>query len=145
MKPTLVAVAVLLSGCAAAPSQPAPDAGPNARLMIVGRWANAEPGSKCVEQFDFRADGTVYYASDGGARIEGSYTLSPNPSVRGLRVLVMNVSAFNGGKDCLGEIPGAEIGGTSVSYVWLDATKEILLGCAEDSYSYCDIPLRRLR
>ena len=145
MNRIVIVASVLLSSCAAAPGQPAPDAGPNAGLMIVGRWANAEPGSKCVEQFDFRADGTVYYASDGGARIEGSYTLSPNSSVRGLRVLVMNVSAFNGGKDCQGEIPGAEIGGTSVSYVWLDAGKDILLGCSEDSYSYCDIPLRRLR
>ena len=41
--------------------------------------------------------------------------------------------------------PDAEIGGTSVSYVWLDAGKDILLGCAQDNYSYCDIPLRRLR
>lgn len=136
-----IAAALLLSACAAAPGL-----GPlNANELLIGRWANGEPGSRCVEQFDFRPDGSLLYVSGGGARIEGTYELSARPTGRGLHVLVMKVARSTGGNDCSGNVREEGEGAVSVGYVWIDARKELLLPCAEDNFSYCDIPLRRLR
>lgn len=138
--PMFLAV-LLLSACATAPG-----IGPlNANELLVGRWANGEPGTRCQEIFDFKPDGTLLYVSGGGARIEGIFELSARPTGRGLHVLVMKVTQSTGGNDCNGNPREEGEGAVSVGYVWIDARKEMLLPCAEDNYAYCDIPLRRVR
>jgi len=141
MSRVVASLALLLAACAGAQKEPAP----NANDLLVGRWANGEPGSTCMEQFEFRADGTLLYASGGGARMEGQFELSANPSARGLRVLIMQASGANGGKDCSGDVREDGVGAILVSYVWIDPGKDLLLACAEDSFSYCDSPMRRVR
>ena len=124
MSRVVACLALLLAACAGTPKEPAP----NANGLLVGAWANGEPGSKCMEQFEFRADGTLVYASGGGARMEGQFELSANPSARGLRVMIVRE------------------GGTILeSYIWIDPGKDLFLACAEDSFAYCDIPMRRIR
>lgn len=134
-----LAAAAALSGCASAPLPR------NENLRIVGRWANGEPGSACREQFEFREDGRVLYTSGGGARVEGTYVLSPNPSARGMHALLMQVVASNGGNDCQGDPAAGGPGDTTSLYLWIDTAKDYLLGCAEDNFDYCDRPLRRVR
>jgi hypothetical protein len=139
MSRVVACLALLLAACAGAPKAPAP----NANELLVGVWANGEPGAKCMEQFEFRADGTLRYASGGGARMEGQFELSANPSARGMRVLIMQAGGANGGKDCSGDV--REGGAILESYIWIDPGKDLFLACAEDSFSYCDIPMRRVR
>ena len=141
LKTSCIAALLLLPACATAPGQ-----GPlNANDTLIGRWANGEPGSRCVERFDFKPDGSLLYVSGGGARIEGTFELSARPTGRGLHVLVMKVTRSSGGNDCAGNVREEGEGAISVSYVWIDARKEMLLPCAEDNYDFCDIPLRRVR
>lgn len=111
---TLLAATLVAAPAAA---QFAPGAIDNARL--VGVWTWTRPQNKCVETYDFRADGTLDLTS-GAERTESTYRLQAKPTAQTQRyALSITVTKDYGGADCDGQARD-DTGQSNTVYIQFD-------------------------
>jgi len=91
------ALCVLLS--AAACRAGAPPAG----HPLLGSWELVLPGSKCVETYDYRADGTSHTVS-AAEHTDTDYEVAATPSAQGYYELTVTIRKSNGKPDCSGQL-----------------------------------------
>jgi hypothetical protein len=95
MRPLLAATALLAATTAAGP--------PPAGHPLVGTWELVLPGSKCVETYDYRADGTSHTVS-AAEETDTDYEVAATPGVQGYYELTVTIRKSNGKPDCSGQL-----------------------------------------
>jgi hypothetical protein len=91
------AVCLLLS--AAACRAGAPPAG----HPLLGTWELVLPGSKCVETYEYRTDGTSHTVS-AEEETDTEYQVAATPSAQGYYELTVTIRKSNGKPDCSGQL-----------------------------------------
>jgi hypothetical protein len=126
----------VLAQAAAAPV-PAPAGHP-----LLGKWRWIKPENKCVEVYDFRADGTVPVVS-GDERTENTYTVSADSDQNGFYLLTLKTTKDYGGKDCADDSVDST-GQDGQMFILFEPTKTMYLACAEPKVARCYGPLRKV-
>ena len=91
--------ALLAAGaCRAAPPPPGP--------ALLGTWQLVLPVSKCVETYEYRADGTAHTVS-AAEETDTVYEVSATPDAHGYYVLRETIRITNGKPDCSGQLTPA--------------------------------------
>ena len=130
---TAFALCVLLS--AAACRAGAPPAG----HPLLGSWELVLPGSKCVETYDYRADGTSHTVSAAEETVT-DYQVSATPSAQGYYELTVTLRSSNGKPDCSGQL--TPVGKPFTLY--LAPLRGGFLMCFDPALQRCQGPLTRL-
>jgi len=94
---TLFAFCLLL-GAAASPAGAPPAGHP-----LLGIWELVLPGSKCVETYDYRADGSSRTASAAEETVT-DYQVATIPGAPGYYELTVTIRSSNGKPDCSGQL-----------------------------------------
>ena len=91
--------ACVLAGRAPAepPSPPAP------QHPLIGTWQLSLPGTKCIETYEYRADGSAHTLS-AEEQTDTQYTVSATPDAKGIYVLTETILRSNGKRDCSGQL-----------------------------------------
>jgi hypothetical protein len=76
---------------------------PPAGHPILGTWQLVLPVSKCVETYEYRADGTSHSVS-AAEETDSAYEISAKPSDKGYYVLTDTITKSNAKPDCSGQI-----------------------------------------
>jgi hypothetical protein len=92
----VVAATILLTAAAAAGPPPAGH-------PLLGTWELVLPGSKCVETYDYRADGTSHTVS-AAEETDTDYEVAATPSAQGYYELTVTIRKSNGKPDCSGQL-----------------------------------------
>jgi hypothetical protein len=130
--------ATTLSAAAAGESAPAPPAHP-----LVGTWSWSVFGGKCVETWQYRADG-IMLGTSGEAVTEWTYVVSPQAGPDGFYKVGQNLMRENGKKDCSGD-SAQEPGASATAYLQLNPARDRYISCKGESLAACFGPLRRVR
>jgi hypothetical protein len=88
----------LLIAAAACRADPPPAGHP-----LLGTWELVLPGSKCVETYDYRTDGTSHTVS-AAEQTETAYVVAASASAQGSYELTVTVRKTNGKPDCSGQL-----------------------------------------
>jgi hypothetical protein len=150
MKPVatwaILAAAVVLAGCAA--QAPVSESGGNVNQILLGSWTPAQPKpGGCLHTIDFSAASVVTITS-GAAQIVGRYRLADRANARGLYRMQITLISEKPGRDCDGgenTEPGVAGDSADLGYIWVDPAKDVFMLCEEDSFSFCGVPMRRVR
>ena len=89
--------AAWLAACACQASPPAAD------HPLLGTWQLVLPVSKCVETYEYRADGTSHTVS-AGEETDTVYEVSATPDAHGYYVLKDTIKKTNAKPDCSGQL-----------------------------------------
>ena len=89
--------AAWLAACACQASPPAAD------HPLLGTWQLVLPVSKCVETYEYRADGTSHTVS-AGEETDTVYEVSAMPDAHGYYVLKDTIKKTNAKPDCSGQL-----------------------------------------
>jgi hypothetical protein len=96
-----VRAALAATACLAATAATA--AAPPAGHPLVGTWELVLPGSRCVETYDYRADGTSHTLS-AAEETDTDYEVAATPSAQGYYELTITIRKSNGKPDCSGQL-----------------------------------------
>jgi hypothetical protein len=120
----------------AAPGNAAP---PAPGHPIFGTWQLSLPGSRCVETYEYRSDGSAHTLSAAEETFI-QYEISATPDPGGVYVLVNAIKKSNGQPDCSGHITPA---GISVT-LYLAPLRGGFLLCFDPGLQRCIGPMRRI-
>ncbi len=93
-----VGLCALILGAAACRAGAPPPGHP-----LVGTWELVLPGAKCVETYDYRADGTSHTVS-AAEETDTDYEVAAQPSALGFYELTVTLRKTNGKPDCSGQL-----------------------------------------
>lgn len=132
---TIALVAATFASCTAFASPPA------ANHPLIGMWTVKSADGKCVESYQFRANGTAVVTS-GDEVSEATFEVSAKPDAKNFYKFSDKVTRDNGKKDCAGEI--TQVGHSETSYLQFDPRNELVIMCQAASLDACFGPLRRV-
>jgi hypothetical protein len=129
---------------AAAPSIAAdPGSGPVAGFHpITGKWIWKLHSNTCTETLQFRSDGSRAGTS-AEEFTEGTYQITPKPSLFGFYRLTETLTVANGKRDCAGDLHVAGDESTT-RFVQFSPKIDQLIVCKSESLQACYGPLRRV-
>ena len=110
---------------------------------LIGAWQWMRADNQCVEEYDFRPDGTVPVTS-GSERTDSVYMVSPSPVEGAFYQLTIRIIKDYGGRDCAGD-EADNSGQWSTVYLAFDARRLSYFLCAEPRPDRCVGPWRRFR
>jgi hypothetical protein len=132
---TAFALCVLLGAAACRAGAPPPRGHP-----LLGTWELVLPGSKCVETYDYRADGTSHTVS-AGEETDTDYQVAATPNALGYYELTVTIRKTNGKPDCSGQL--TPLGKPFTLY--LAPLRGGFLMCFDPALQRCLGPITRLR
>jgi hypothetical protein len=91
------------AACALAGQSPAGPPAPAPGHPLIGTWQLSLPGTKCVETYEYRADGTAHTLS-AEEETDTQYSVSATPDPNGYYVLTETILRSNGKRDCSGQL-----------------------------------------
>ena len=142
---TLTLLGSFASAHAAAPLPSAPPSvGPSnaqAQHPIVGSWTWKLPGKACAETYEYRANGSRA-GSSGEEIVQGSYEISPLPSLLGFHRLVETVTTGNGKRDCSGDLHEAS-SPPDTRFIQFNPKRDQVIVCKAESLQACFGPLKK--
>ncbi len=128
---------LLVSSLAAVPWAMAQDfaqASLPASYPLIGRWRTELPNSKCVEEYEIRANGTRSAVS-AEERSDSEFRMSWAPSAANFYKWEDKIVKTNGKPGCSGS--PAKVGHLSVNYVLLHPDGGRFLLCTDEAMSAC--------
>jgi hypothetical protein len=125
---------LLAAGLLAAPAS----ARANDHADVVGTWTWTLPKTGCTMTRTFQADGGTKVLN-GQNSFSGAYTVKWNRE-RTSRMLITNVTADDGGRDCDGS-GDSKVGKRFLAYVHVDAAG--MLMCLDSAKTSCMGPYRK--
>ena len=112
---------------------------PPAGHPLLGAWELVLPGSKCVETYDYRADGTSHTVS-AGEQTDTDYVVAAVPDAQGSYELTVTIRKSNGKPDCSGQL--TPVGKPFTLY--LAPLRGGFLMCFDPALQRCLGPITRL-
>lgn len=141
MKLIVLVVPVLLAGSVGlAATQESPRTPLPATHPLVGAWRLELPDLGCIEQYEFRADGTKLSRS-GKELSESEFEIVPVGSSTSHYKWVDRVTKSNGEADCTGAV--TSVGHVTVNFIRVHSSGQRLLVCDAESTDSCYAELHR--
>ena len=131
MRPAFVCAALTAAACQAGAPPPG--------HPLLGTWELVLPGSKCVETYAYRADGTSHTVS-AAEETDTDYEVAATPSPQGYYELTVTIRKSNGKPDCSGQLTPL---GRPVK-LYLAPLRGGFLMCFDPALQRCLGPLTRL-
>lgn len=108
---------------------------------LTGTWTWTRKSNGCVEQYDFRADGTLV-ATRRDARTESEYLMAWAPEPNGRYKLTLTTTRDNAGRDCA-DVTADRTGQRSVVYLLFGGSQQTMILCTSADGADCIGPLQR--
>lgn len=109
---------------------------------LIGAWRYEYPGSGCIEQYEFRVDGTRISVS-GDERLMTEFEIRDLADFVGFYRWKDRVVTSNGRRDCSGSI--VPVGDVATGYLHVDATADSIALCSLPVIDACFATFRRVR
>ncbi len=108
---------------------------------LAGTWEWTRKKNGCVEQFDFRANGTVTIRQ-GGKSTENTYLMGWAPEPTGRYRLTVKTAKDNGGRDCEDSADDTT-GRRGTVYLLFSQSREAMIMCQSPEGTDCTGLMRR--
>jgi hypothetical protein len=113
-----------------------------AQHPIVGFWTWQLQGKACTETYGYRANGSRS-GSSGEEVVQGSYEISPLPSLLGFYRLVETVTTANAKRDCSGDLHEASDPPVT-RFIQFNPKRDQFIVCKTESLQACFGPLKKM-
>jgi hypothetical protein len=108
----------------------------------VGSWTWQLQGKACTETYEYRANASRS-GSSGEEVVQGSYEVTPLPSLLGFYRLVESVTTANAKRDCSGDLHEASDPPVT-RYIQFNPKRDQFIICKAESLQACFGPLKRV-
>lgn len=115
--------------------------GAQAQHPLVGSWSWKLPGKACTESYEYRANGSRA-GSSGEEVVQGTYEITPLPSLLGFHRLVETVTTSNDKRDCSGDLHEASSPPVT-RFIQFNPKRDQFIICKAESLQACFGPLKR--
>jgi hypothetical protein len=113
-----------------------------AQHPIVGSWTWKLQSKACTESYEYRANGSRA-SSSGEEVIQGSYEITPLPSLLGFYRLIETVTTAHAKRDCSGDLHEASDPPVT-RFIQFNPKRDQFIICKAESLQACFGPLKRV-
>lgn len=108
-------------------------------LKTVQSWGLVQPGTSCIEHYQFSGDGTLHIQSDQ-QRVAGTYALYISQRMFELPAMMMHYTTDNLKPDCAGNTQN-QVGSSTTIFIKKESDQKLYL-CEDNLGKNCPVYLK---